>query len=414
MVGATSTAFLALTVKCARCHDHKFDAIRQTDYYRMAGAFWAGFIEPGPREHLGGPSAKALGHDGVFGWTDRGRGVPPLKLLKKGDPNRPGAVVEPGHLSAIPTLDKPLAAPPADAKTSTRRLQLAQWIVDPRNPLTVRVWVNRVWQYHFGYGLVRTPDNFGFTGEKPTHPELLDWLASEFIEGGWKTKRLHKLILMSATYRQSSLHPKQDEYAKTDAGNRLWWRAERRRLDAEALRDALLAAGGNLKLDKVGGPSFAPEIPPDALEGLSMKGAAWKASPPAEQGRRSVYIFAKRGLLPPLLTTFDLPDTTLPSCQRDVTTVPTQSLALLNNPFVHEQSTALAKRIGTKLQRKEQVIRAWRLALGRDPSDAEVTLALAHLEKQEKAFTKRPDPALDALASLCHVLLNTNEFMYVD
>ena len=216
------------------------------------------------------------------------------------------------------------------------------------------MWVNRIWQYHFGQGLVRTPDNFGFTGEKPTHPELLDWLAAEFVEGGWKTKRIHKLILLSETYQQSSIHPKQDEYAKTDAGNRLWWRAERRRLDAEALRDSLLFVAGQLDLDQIGGPSFAPDHPPDALEGLSMKGAAWKASPPREQGRRSVYIFAKRGLLSPLLTTFDFPDTTLPSCQRDVTTVPTQSLALLNNPFVHEQSTALAKRIGTKLDPKER------------------------------------------------------------
>ncbi len=414
MVGATSTAFLAMTVKCARCHDHKFDAIRQTDYYRMAGAFWAGFIEPGPRESLGGPNAKALGHDAVFGWTDRGRDVPPIKLLKKGDPNRPGAVVEPGHLSMFAALDKPLAAPPAGAKTTTRRLQLAQWIVDPKNPLTARVWVNRVWQYHFGQALVRTPDNFGFTGEKPTHPELLDWLASEFMGGGWKTKRLHRLILLSETYRQSSVHSKQAEYAGVDAGNKLWWRAERRRLDAEALRDSLLFAGGNLKLGKIGGPSFAPEIPPDALEGLSMKGAAWKPSPAAEQGRRSVYIFAKRGLLAPLLTTFDLPDTTLPSCVRDVTTVPTQSLALLNNPFVHDQSTALAKLIGTKRSGKDQVTQAWRLTLARDPRDAEVAAALAHLEKQSKAFAKRPDPALDALASLCHVLLNTNEFMYVD
>jgi hypothetical protein len=414
MVGTTSTAFLALTVKCARCHDHKFDAIRQTDYYRMAGAFWSGYIEPGPREHLGGPNAKTLGHEGVFGWTDRGREVPPIRLLKKGDPARPGAVVEPGQLSAIPALDKPLTAPPPGVKTTTRRLQLAQWITDPKNPLTARVWVNRVWQYHFGAGLVRTPDNFGFTGEKPTHPELLDWLASEFVSGGWTTKRLHKLILTSATYKQSSIHPKHDEYAKTDAGNRLWWRAERRRLDAESLRDSLLFAGGNLKLDKIGGPSFAPEIPPDALEGLSMKGAAWKASPATEQGRRSVYIFAKRGLLPPLLTTFDLPDTTLPSCIRDVTTVPTQSLALLNNPFVHEQSTALAKRIGVKLERQEQVTRAWRLALGRNPRDAEVNAAIAHLEKQTARFANRPTAELDALASLCHVLLNTNEFIYVD
>jgi hypothetical protein len=414
MVGATSTAFLGLTVRCARCHDHKFDAIRQADYYRMAAAFWAGFVEPGPREHLGGPDAKALGVDGVFGWTDRGRDVPPIRLLKKGDPNRPGDVVPPGHLSFVAALDKPLAAPPADARTTQRRLQLAKWITDPRNPLTARVWVNRIWQYHFGQGLVRTPDNLGFTGDRPTHPELLDWLAAELVEGGWKAKQLHRLILLSETYRQASVHPKQEEYAKTDAGNRLWWRAERRRLDAEALRDSLLAVSGKLKLAPVGGPSFAPEVAPGALEGLSMKGAAWKPSPPAEQGRRSVYIFAKRGLLPPLLTTFDFPDTTLPSCRRDVTTVPTQALALLNNPFVHEQSAALAKRISTKGGPRSLATRAWRLALGRDPRPTELDAAVAHLERQTAAFAGRPNPALDALASLCHVLLNTNEFLYVD
>jgi hypothetical protein len=414
MVGTTTTAFLALTVRCARCHDHKFDPITQKDYYRVGAAFWAGYVQSGPREQLGGPDAMALGFTNVFGWTDRGTTAPALHLLKKGDPNRPGPVVEPGHLSAVPALDKPLSAPPEGARTTTRRLQLARWITDPKNPLAARVWVNRVWQGHFGTGLVRTPDNFGFTGEKPTHPELLDWLAAEFLANGGKTKPLHKLMMTSETYRQSSVHPKQDEYAKRDAANRLWWRAERRRLDAEALRDALLFAGGNLKLDKVGGPSFSPVIPPDALEGLSMKGAAWKPSPPEEQGRRSVYVFAKRGLLPPLLTTFDLPDTTLPNCRRDVTTVPTQALALLNNPFVHEQSAALAQRIDATAEPKEQVARAWRLALARDPRPAELTAALAHLEKQKKAFAARPDPAFDALASLCHVLLNTNEFVYVD
>jgi hypothetical protein len=274
--------------------------------------------------------------------------------------------------------------------------------------------VNRIWQGHFGHGLVCTPDNFGFTGERPTHPELLDWLAAEFLANGGKTKPLHRLLLLSDTYRQSSLHPLQSEYEKTDAGNRLWWRAERRRLDAEALRDALLFASGNLRLDRIGGPSFTPELPADALEGLSMKSAAWKPSPPEEQGRRSVYLFAKRGLLPPLLTTFDLPDTTLPNCRRDVTTVPTQALALLNNPFVHEQSTALAQRVNPRRAEQEQVVQAWRLALGRDPNAKELASALAHLRKQRETFAARPDPAFDALASLCHVLLNTNEFMYID
>jgi mono/diheme cytochrome c family protein len=412
MVGATSTAFLGLTVKCARCHDHKFDAIRQADYYRMAAAFWAGFIEPGPREHLGGPDPKAT--PGAHAWIDRGRTVPPIRLLKKGDPNRPGEIVEPGHLSTIPSLEKSLPAPSTDAKTTGRRLALAKWIVDPKNPLTARVWVNRVWQYHFGQGLVRSPDNFGFTGEKPTHPELLDWLAAELIAKKWSTKHVHRLILLSKTYRQSSLHPRQDEYAKTDAGNKLWWRAERRRVEAEVLRDTLLFAGGNLKLDRAGGPSFSPEISPEALEGLSTKSAAWKASPPAEQGRRSLYVFSKRGLLAPQLTAFDLPDATLPCGQRDTTTVAPQALVLMNNRFSHQQSESLAKRVAKAgTDEKGRIVAAWRFALSREPRANEMTAAAEHLAKQRETFAGRDADRL-ALESLCHVLLNTNEFLYVD
>ena len=425
MVHATSTAFLAVTVKCARCHDHKFDPIRQTDYYRMAAAFWAGPIEPGPRELLGGPDATALGHD-VFGWTDRGREPPPLHLLKKGDPKRPGPVVEPGQLSIVTALDRPIAPPPPGSKTSHRRLQMARWVADPRNPLTARVWVNRLWQHHFGQALVRTPDNFGFTGEKPTHPELLDWLASELVEGGWTAKRLHRLILTSRTYRQSSVHPRQEEYAGDDAGDRLWWRAGRRRRDAEALRDALLQAGGRLDASRVGGPSFLPEIAADALEGLSMKGNAWKASPPDDQRRRSVYIFAKRGLLLPLMTTFDFMDTTSPCAQRDVTLVPPQALALMNNGFVHDQSEALARKALTGPgDRDGHIRRAWRIALGREPRASEIALAREHLVQQEAHFSGRSgvetrpeglarEATFRAAASLCHVLLNSNEFLYVD
>jgi len=398
MVHATSTAFLAMTVKCARCHDHKFDPIRQNDYYRMATAFWAGFIEPGPRELLGGPDPKTLGYD-VFGWTDRGRQPPPLHLLKKGDPNRPGPVVEPGQLSMIPALDQPLAPPPPDAKTSHRRLQLGQWITDRRNPLTARVWVNRLWQHHFGQGLVRSPDNFGFTGDQATHPELLDWLATELIDGGWTSKRLHKLILLSSTYQQSSIHPQQEEYGRADAGNRLWWRAERRRIEAETLRDSLLFASGGLDLTRVGGPSFYPEIAADALEGLSMKGNAWTPSPPDEQRRRGIYVFTKRGLLPPLLTAFDMPDTTLPCGQRDVTLVAPQALALLNNSFVHQQSIALAKQIGIESSDPSSRVRgAWRRALGREPKDHELAMGLGHLERQRTHFLHRAAEESQAFA----------------
>lgn len=436
MVHATTTAFLATTVKCARCHDHKFDPIRQTDYYRTAAAFWPGFIEPGPRELLGGPDRKTLGYE-VLGWTDRGREPAPMHLLKKGDPNRPGPVVDPGLLSMIPALDVPLASPPPESKTTLRRLKLARWIADPRNPLTARVWVNRLWQHHFGHGLVRSPDNFGFTGDRPTHPELLDWLAAELTDGGWRSKRLHKLLLMSHAYRQSAVHPKEQEYSRLDAGNRLWWRAERRRLDAESLRDALLAASGRLDLTRIGGPSFYPDIAAEALEGLSTKSKAWNPSPAQEQLRRGVYIFAKRGLLPPLMTTFDMPDTTLPCGQRDVTLVAPQALALLNNAFVHEQSAALAARISAVSSEPEGRVRnAWRSVLTREPRPSEVAEALAHLERQERGFARRgsqgttitesdrngdgaalrsrQDPELRALASLCHVLLNSNEFLYVD
>jgi hypothetical protein len=164
MVHATSTAFLGLTVKCARCHDHKFDPIPQVDYYRLASAFWAGPIEPRERELLGGPTTKELGFD-VLGWTDLGSSPAPLHLLKKGDPKHPEAVVEPGQLSLVSTFSIPPV--PSQLHTTQRRLNLARWIVHPENPLTARVMVNRLWQYHFGAGLVRSPNDFGFNGQRP-------------------------------------------------------------------------------------------------------------------------------------------------------------------------------------------------------------------------------------------------------
>lgn len=422
LVHATSTAFLGMTVKCARCHDHKFDPITQMDYHRMAAGFWAGYIQPG-QGVLGGPDPKKLTFD-VLAWTDVSREPQPLRFLKKGDPQRPGDPVEPGHLSMIPALNRPLPPPPADARTSERRRHLAEWIVDPANPLTARVWVNRIWLHHVGQGLVRSPDNFGFTGDLPTHPELLDWLADELVRGGWRSKPLHKQIVMSATYRQASVHPKQGTYRNRDAGNRLLWRADRRRLDSDALRDSLLWVAGNLDLTRIGGPSFSPVIGADALEGLSMKDQAWKASPPEEQGRRAIYSFTKRSLLPPFATVFDFPDTTLPCGQRDVSVVAPQALALMNNAFVHEQSAGLTRRVAAAARDEvERIQLAWRLALGRSPTPTEMARAREHLaretarvlerQRKEPVGDLRP-PDMHALASLCHVLLNTNEFIYVD
>ncbi len=413
LVHATSTTFIATTVKCARCHDHKFDPIPQVDYYRMASVFWAGFIEPRDRKLMGGPSAEELGHD-VLGWTDRGREVPSLKLLEKGDPRRPAADVEPGALTMLESIDAPFRPPPTEARTTTRRLQLARWIVDDRNPLTARVIVNRLWQHHFGEGLVRTPNDFGSKGEPPTHPELLDWMAAELVAGGWRLKPIHRLIMTSSAYRMASVHPRRDEYAERDFGNRLWWRRDRRRLEAEALRDAMLAASGELDR-RIGGASFFPVISAEALEGLSRRGESWGESSEAERRRRSVYIFTKRSLLPPLMTVFDFCDTTQGCAQRDVTTVAPQALALLNNLTVHERSEAFARRLIAELpDLPRRVERAWRLAFGRAPAPDELEAATAHVESQRGAFSGRQDAERLALVSLCHVLLNTNEFIYVD
>ena len=355
----------------------------------------------------------------MLGWTDLGAKAEPLYLLRQGERSKPGQVVSAGPLSFVRSLARPFEPPPVEAETTTRRLQLARWIVDPRNPLTSRVLVNRLWQHHFGEGLVRSPNNFGFRGELPTHPLLLDWLADELIQGQWKLKRMHKLILMSRTYRQSAMHPEFEQYNERDAANRLWWRAARRRIDAEALRDSMLFAAGELD-ETLGGPSFRAEISSNALEGLSRKDAAWQASPPEQQRRRSLYMFAQRSLLSPMMTAFDFCDTVAPCGKRDVTTVPTQALALLNNSFSHNCSQALAKRIVESAgdDSATRVKLAWQFALGRAPTASEQRLAQAHLDEGHRRFeqtaTDMRSVELTSLESLCHVLINTNEFVYVD
>ena len=408
LVHATSTAFLALTVKCSRCHDHKFDPIPQRDYYRMANAFWAGPVPAGSPGALGGPQPDLVGKE-ILGWTDLGPNPPPLKLLKKGDPARPGAEVGFGALSLVSAVATPEAKSPA-GKTTGRRLALATWITDPKHPLTWRVWVNRVWMHHFGEGLVRSVDNFGFTGEKPTHPELLDHLAERFMRDRFSTKALHRLLLTSKTYKQATLHPQAATYEASDAGNHLLWRANRRRLDAETVRDAMLAVSGQLDVAKVGGPSFIPEISPEALEGWSKKGSEYKPSPPEQQRRRTLYAYVKRGLLDPTQTVFDAPDSTLPCGKRDSTTVPTQALALLNNPAAQRLAESLAAKAGQVDDPTRFVAQIWRMALARDPRPEEKRAALEHLRQQAGVLGSEAK----ARQSLALVLLNTNEFVFAD
>ena len=385
LVHTTASAFLGLTVKCARCHAHKFDPIKQEDYYRFATAFWPGPIAPRDRELLGGPTPAELGFDDVLGWTDVTTRPPDLHMLKNGERDKPLQVIHPGTPTFLAELkwDYP---PAADSATTTgRRLQLARWITHPDNPLTPRVIVNRLWQQHFGQALVRTPNNFGFLADPPTHPQLLDWLASEFQRSGGSIKHIHRLILTSATWQQSSLHPDDDRISQIDANNRLLWRFPRRRLSAEALRDTLLSVSGQLDANS-GGPSFRPTLSAAALDGLSKKSAAWQASPPHEQHRRTLYCFMKRGLLPPLLTTFDLCDATQSCGKRDVTTVPTQALALLNGEFIHQRSLHLASQIlSAHDSPRQQIAAAWSAILARDPTASEIELALAHLQNQAEA-----------------------------
>ena len=416
MVHTTTSAFLGLTVKCARCHEHKFDPIPQNDYYRIASFFWAGHMG---QANQGGPTTKALGYE-AYGWTDKSSNSPPIRLLLNGERHKPGPEIAPGFLSAVNALDKPLAPPPPGSKTTQRRLQFARWITNEQNPLTARVMVNRLWLQHFGQGLVRSPNNFGFKGELPTHPGLLDWLASEFmrptVDAGpaWTLKRIHKLIMTSSTYRQRSVHPHETQYSQRDFLNRNLWKFNRLRISSESLRDAMLAVGGRLNM-RMGGPSFYPGMSAEALEGLSRKAGDWKSSPADERSRRSIYMMTKRSRLLPLMTTFDFSDTTASCGQRDVTTVAPQALALLNNQFTHAQSEALAKRLaGHAAGTVEQVKLAWQLAFGRNPSDGELGQAENHLHEQRQHFDGRNNPGHLALASLCHVLLNCNEFIYVD
>jgi hypothetical protein len=315
-------------------------------------------------------------------------GAPPKTfVLERGELGSPGDEVVPGF---------PLVLRAPAPTTPGRRTALANWLSAPANPLTARVLVNRLWQHHFGRGLVATPNDFGIRGERPTHPELLDWLATEFVEHGWSVKHLHRLLLLSATYRQSS-KPSPAALAR-DPENRLFSRMNRLRLEGEIIRDSLLVVSGRLNR-KPGGPGVFPPLPAEALQGFK----GWTASPdPRDHVRRSVYIFARRNLRFPFLEAFDLPDSNLSCPKRERSTTAPQALALLNTSDVLEAAKALAARLTLEGQTPdERVTHAYRLILGRRPSEAELAAARDFL---------RESP----LSELCRALFNVNEFVYLD
>jgi hypothetical protein len=433
-IDVTMRGLQGLTVACARCHDHKFDPIPQKDYYSLYGVF-ASSVEPKDLPLLGTPDRtpelaafeaeltkrksavekfrqehqvelsqrNRKVRDQLRGlqkkvdqWQVTARGAPPRAMvlndapspvephvLLRGNPRSPGPAVPRQFLEVV------VGETRRPFTRGSGRLELAQAIASKDNPLTARVLVNRVWGWHFGQGLVRTPSDFGTRGEPPTHPELLDWLAATFMDEGWSVKKLHKLILLSNTYRQAS--DGNDRTARLDPENRLLARMNRQRLDFEAMRDGLLAAAGPLDAAR-GGPAVELTRAPFSR-------------------RRSVYGFIDRQNLPGLFRTFDFASPDASTAQRYTTTVPQQALFLMNSPFVVEQARLFVSRpdVATQPDDPAKIDRMYRLAYGRAAAPEEVELGRRFLAEAARAPAK-----LSPWEQFAQVLLLANEFLFVD
>ncbi|MEP6757527.1 MAG: DUF1549 and DUF1553 domain-containing protein, partial [Chthonomonadales bacterium] len=507
-VGST---IMGLTVGCARCHNHKYDPILQTDYYRLQ-AFFAGIklhsnmpliastdrashdeklkiwqektadararmakleeparaqffkdrkkrfspdvqeaIETAPEKRtplqwilyykgmpqleLGSFDPKNLKPDALkeyndckselakyaslkpaepLAWavTDVGPQAPTTHLLATGVYNAFREETPPGVLSLL----DPSAAviPPVGTATSGRRAAFAHWLTRPENPLTARVMVNRMWQHHFGRGIVGTPGDFGSMGEQATHPELLDWLATQFTSGqpgtsAWSLKKMHRLMVTSNAYRQASVV--NAAAMKVDPENRLLWRFARKRLEGEAIRDAMLTCSGDLN-PKMGGPSIFPELP----SGITTRGGWTDSKDPAERNRRSIYVFVKRNLRYPFFEAFDMPDTHEACGRRMVTTSAPQALFLLNDDFSNRSAKGFAKRLVSAVgaDAEKQIDLAYRIAFSRLPDAEERERAMKFIVGQSKLAGPSDQNGLQALTDFCHALLNSHEFVYTD
>jgi hypothetical protein len=359
---------------------------------------------------------------------DASREAPPTHVLAVGVYDRPLDEVEPGFLTILDPAPAKIVPPAAGVNSTGRRSALANWLADPNNPLTARVMANRIWHYHFGRGIVGSPSDFGVMGERVIDQGLLDYLASSFVEGGWRMKRMHRMIMLSNTYQQSSTYRPEAAEAAPD----LWWRFERRRLEGEVIRDSMLSISGLLNL-KMGGPGVFPPLPP----GVAMPGSKylnWEPEQdPAEANRRSVYVFVKRNLRYPMFQTLDFPDTHESCARRYHTVTPTQSLALMNDELVLDWAVSLAARVlnDSGVPVEAQVDRAYRLVYDRAPSAKERAAVLEFLQNQATILrgqiarsekTHVPDALPDgvepahaaAFVDFCHTLLNSNEFVYMN
>ena len=351
--------------------------------------------EPAP-----GKGVKQEAVSGSFLFQGPGRYQPPPSyFLIRGDIESRGSLMKPGFVDVITYGNPPTEIPPPDGRTSGRRRALAEWLGSPENPLTARVIVNRIWSHHFGQGIVSTLDNFGKMGAQPTHPALLDWLAVEFMSRGWSIKQMHRLVMNSEAYQMASQYDNPADAAKDPDDNYLW-RFRMQRLDAESVRDVILAAGGALDLKMFGPPVF-PHLPSEVASSTT-EGVWRKEEDGPRVWRRSVYVYRKRGLVFPMFEVFDLPDQNSACGRRNVSTVPTQALTLLNDEFVLRQAKLFADRVKEAApdDAARQVDLAYRIALSRPPRAEEAGLAADFLKTR-------------SLADFTHVLFNLNEFLYV-
>ncbi|MEX2263260.1 MAG: DUF1549 and DUF1553 domain-containing protein [Bryobacteraceae bacterium] len=503
-VGAT---FLGLTYGCARCHDHKFDAILHKDYYRLQAYFantriednallapdalraeydrqrtvWEARTERirGEMDDLVKPVMAARFKESLdkfppeiqeavnldpakrnpFQWQMYHKAKPQLDLsveaaaktlkgdearrwkelsieLAQFDPIKPAELpvaqamidngaaspkthvlavgvydafldqVEPGPLSILDP-EPAKVVPPPGVNSSGRRSALARWLTDPRNPLTARVMANRIWHYHFGRGIAGTPSDFGVMGERPSHRELLDHLSATFAGNGWSVKKLHREIMLSSAWQQSTEY--NAEAAKADPENRLLWRYNRRRMEGEAIRDTMLQVAGRLNT-KMYGPGIFPPLPP----GVETRGGWKKDEDPSEAERRSVYVFVRRNTRYPMFEAFDMPDTHESCARRNSTVTAPQALELMNNELSLDWARAFAGRVlnDAGMTSEAQVERAYRLAFSRSPSEEERKSAVAFLGRHSAILGETT--TREALVDLCHMLMNSSEFVYVN
>ena len=442
MTNIVGAAYLGVTVGCARCHDHKFDPFRQSDYYRLMGYFaqtqphdlvqatkdeqdaWKTKAEPVQKQITELQAKLRKAPDGekngiamqlddledklppplpsVYTVADDQKQVTPIEVLFHGDYLQPTAKVGARPLGIL----LPEGVPETSLEIQKPRLELANWIADPANPLTARVMVNRIWANHFGRGIVSTPNDFGRMGGRPSNPELLDYLANQFVAGGWKMKPLHRMILLSSVYQQASESPQEKLAMEKDSENALLWKFTRKRLEAEEIRDSMLAISGRLNA-KAGGPSVMVPIDKDLVKMLKRPQYWVTTKDKSQYDRRSIYMIYKRNLQLPFMGVFDAPDSLLSCPRREQSTHAPQALEMLNGETSNYLAEVFANRLRSEAATNAaRVDRAWWLALGRAPSAKEKSLALQFVAENPN------DPT--TLKELALGIFNLNAFMYVN